>query len=709
MKQTLTLLISLLMLQTLSAQHISIESFTKLENDMDARVHHPKRDQNGELSAIIKVVTTETGFAWDGGTLGIVDAVRKTGEYWLYIPRGAQRITISHDRLGVLRNYIYPIPLESATVYEMRLNTGRIETTFIPLELKSQWLLINVEPNTAMIYLDDIFESIGLLQKRLTPGTYTYRIENNLYHTEAGRITITPDEPKELTIKLRPNFGYIKVNSIPETGARVLIDGRYAGFVTNAISERLQSGDYLITLIKEQFQPSSKYISVKDSDTVTIEIEMSPNFATLEITLPSNATLFINNERQGIGNWSGRLNAGIYSIEARLEKYRPARQDLQLSAGDYIKLNLEPQLITGSLEVVSVPPQAIIHLNGKDYGKTPRTIKDLVIGEYVLTIYKPGYSTIEKIVTIDDGGITMVSEKLISGMKVNITSKPEGAELFIDNQTVGYTPHEAELSYGNHHIKLINETKIVNDVINIEQNGKTIFSFNVTEYPDPFEGQMIFVEGGSFDMGCTGEQASYCFDSEKPMHRVNIEDFFIGKFEVTQNQWREIMGSNPSSFKNCEDCPVENVSWNDIQQFILKLNQLTGKNYRLPSEAEWEFAARGGNKSNGYVYSGSNNIDEVAWHSNNSAKRTHPVGVKIPNELGLYDMSGNVLEWCRDWYQKYEGSERTNPQGPLSGSLRLLRGGNWFMIPRTCRTSYRNSGKPTTCDSGIGFRLALSQ
>ena len=184
---------------------------------------------------------------------------------------------------------------------------------------------------------------------------------------------------------------------------------------------------------------------------------------------------------------------------------------------------------------------------------------------------------------------------------------------------------------------------------------------------------MIAVEGGTFQMGATSEQGSDAESDEKPVHSVTLSDYCIGETEVTQELWEAVMGSNPSGFSGYPQRPVEKVSWNDCQEFITKLNQLTGKNFRLPTEAEWEYAARGGNKSQGYKYSGSNTIDNVAWYYSNSASRTHDVKTKSPNELGIYDMSGNVWEWCYDWYGSYSSGSQTNPTGPI------------WLLPRSSR------------------------
>ena len=218
---------------------------------------------------------------------------------------------------------------------------------------------------------------------------------------------------------------------------------------------------------------------------------------------------------------------------------------------------------------------------------------------------------------------------------------------------------------------------------------------------------MIAVEGGTFSMGATSEQGSDAYDYESPVHSVTLSDYHIGETEVTQELWEAVMGSNPSYFSGYPQRPVEYVSWNDCQEFITKLNNLTGKNFRLPTEAEWEYAARGGNKSQGYKYSGSNTIDDVSWYTSNSSSWTHGVKTKQANELGIYDMSGNVWEWCQDWYGSYSSGSQTNPTGPSSGSGRVVRGGGWGSSARDCRVSFRGSNFPESWFSTLGLRLIL--
>ncbi len=217
---------------------------------------------------------------------------------------------------------------------------------------------------------------------------------------------------------------------------------------------------------------------------------------------------------------------------------------------------------------------------------------------------------------------------------------------------------------------------------------------------------MVYVQGGTFTMGATSEQGSDADSDEVPTHQVTLSSFFIGKYEVTQGEWLAVMGHNPSEFKGLKR-PVEQVSWNDCQEFIRKLNNMTGKRFRLPTEAEWEFAARGGNSSRGYKFAGGDNLDRVAWYYNNSGGRTHDVGQKSPNELGLYDMSGNVYEWCQDWYDSYSSSSQSNPTGPSSGSYRVSRGGSWSFNAWLCRVSCRSSFSPGFMLDSLGLRLAF--
>ena len=230
-----------------------------------------------------------------------------------------------------------------------------------------------------------------------------------------------------------------------------------------------------------------------------------------------------------------------------------------------------------------------------------------------------------------------------------------------------------------------------------QDSGDFVLKVKGVEYP------MVFVEGGTFKMGSDDSDA---YDDEKPVHNVTLSSYCIGKYEVTQELWEAVMGTNPSYHLGARR-PVERVSWNDCQEFIRKLNSLTGMNFKLPTEAQWEYAARGGRQGLGYNYSRNYTVNDVAWYVDNSGRQTHDVGKKSPNHLGLYDMLGNVWEWCRDWKGSYSHIPDTDPTGPSRGTNYVVRGGSYSNAVSYCRVSLRFSSYPSSQDWTIGFRLCL--
>jgi formylglycine-generating enzyme required for sulfatase activity/serine/threonine protein kinase len=236
-----------------------------------------------------------------------------------------------------------------------------------------------------------------------------------------------------------------------------------------------------------------------------------------------------------------------------------------------------------------------------------------------------------------------------------------------------------------------------------EQQRQSALRMSAQRAADEIERTMVQIAGGKFRMGCTSGQGGNCNSNEKPIHDVTLSSYSINKYEVTQEQWKLIMGYNPS-WQKCDRCPVTNVSWYDIQGFIKKLNEISGLKYRLPTEAEWEFAARGGED---LQYPGSNTLDLVSWYKENSSDKIHFVGQKSPNRFRLYDMSGNVWEWCSDWYGSYTSEFKNNPQGAVTGDKRICRGGSKSSNDWNCRVANRHSDVPEKGFSDVGFRLAL--
>ena len=345
---------------------------------------------------------------------------------------------------------------------------------------------------------------------------------------------------------------------------------------------------------------------------------------------------------------------------------------------------------------------------------------------YVLTLTKPmGSVAIQKqTLTIKyspSSATVLVDNKMVRETNgvANITL-PVGLHSYIVASD-GYESEEGTVKLkasapSNLQIQLSKEVvaaiPTVNEVAQQASSSSSSVSFGGNTISIPVKNgitiDMIKVEAGTFMMGATSEMQNP-YDDEKPVHQVTLtNDYYIGKYEVTQALWQSVMGSNPSYFKG-DNLPVENVSCDDCQEFISKLNRMTGRTFRLPTEAEWEYAARGGKKSRGYQYSGSSNISDVAWYDGNSGSKTHPVGTKQANELGLYDMTGNVWEWCQDWYYSYVSSSQTNPTGAVSGSSRVRRGGSWSSLAKYCRSSYRNFGTSDCRYYYLGLRLVLSE
>ena len=387
---------------------MSIPSFSRQENDLTARVDAPKKDQNGDVCAIIKVVTSEIGFNWEPDRLGIIAVETKVGEYWLYIPWGAKRLTIKHEKFGVLRDYMYPIPIEKATVYILELIVEQ------PVQ---QHLVIHTEPADASVYLNGQFVGTGTYQADVKPGSYPYRVEAPLYHTETGKIEVV-DAELVVNLKLKPAFGYLSVTTTPEQEAKITIDGTLLFQTTPYLSPPLASGEHRLQVTKEMYQPSAQIVTVRDGQVTELNLVLKPNFANVSISAPAEAMIYINDEQKGTGNWQGRLNGGVYSLKATLENHRPAIQNIEAVAGDKPTFDLQPIPITGSLVVTTEPPGATIAIDGKIVGTSSNTISKLLIGDYMVVLNKVGYPSINKKVTISEGRRTELNEILIADAPV---------------------------------------------------------------------------------------------------------------------------------------------------------------------------------------------------------------------------------------------------------------------------------------------------
>ncbi len=708
MRRIFTLL-SFLLLPLLGMSQLRVVegSFKEIPGFVDMS---EKTDDNNKPFAVVIIKTLNINeqerakLRFSSDAMSYVEVEYRVGEVWLYVSYYASFLKIKHPDLSSAPDFYLPFDMQPRHGYELVLEKYNVAPA--PDTQTINYLIVRCDQPDASICIDGSFVGMKEGSKALGVGEkHSWQIDCGLYHSESGEVTITEGEPVTVERKLRPAYGFLKVTSSPENGATVFIDNKMVG-TTPYTSERLQSGSYNVRVMKEMFSLSEKSFLVKDNETTVANMVLNPNFATLSLNTDPASDIFIDGERVAKGQWNGRLSSGTHLVEARKPSHRNSSLKVNLSNGENKTLTIpNPEPIYSMLDINSQPMGAKILIDGEDFGTTPRVIKNILVGEHTLSLVKQGCAKLEKTFTLKEKEMLSLNEKLESGKIITVTTDKEGDEIYVDGTFAGHSPLDVSMGYGRHTVKAIRNGKSVEKSFDVSENGGESslllkFSRNQTITVNGVSFEMVYVEGGSFDMGSDAD--SY----EKPVHSVTLSDYYIGRCEVTQELWEAVMGSNPSYFKGAQN-PVECVSWNDCQEFVSRLSSLTGRTFRLPTEAEWEYAARGGKKSSHYKYSGSDNIDDVAWYDDNSGDKTRPVGTKSPNELGIYDMSGNVYEWCSDWYGSYSAGAQTNPQGPSSGSCRVLRGGPWDGYAGICRVLSRYADFPSYSYSSRGLRLVL--
>ncbi|MBR4838137.1 MAG: SUMF1/EgtB/PvdO family nonheme iron enzyme [Bacteroidales bacterium] len=688
-----------------------VEGFVNVNPDENYQL-----DDNDLPFAVIKVRTENINekerkrLSFSGNMGTFINLEYKDGEVWVYLTaKYADYLKISHPDFSSTE-FTLPYDLKAKHGYEMTLVNKKFEPN-VPVKEQFNYLIVKSDQPNSVIYIDGLYAGDGEAAKSFKVGeTHQWSIECELYHTENGSATIVKESPVTIEKKLRPAFGYLNISSSPENGATVFVDNKRIG-ETPIKTDRLASGEHKVRVLKEMYSPVEKTFAVTDGNTTNAMLAMTANFVVVNVTTDSQSDIYVDNEIKGKGSWSGRLSEGDHVFEAKKAAHRTAVKSATLVLGNNENIVIpNPTPIYGTIDINTSPMGATIIIDCKNYGVTPRVLSDILIGSHELRLEKSGCAPMTKTITLDEKNTLSLNEKLQTGREIAVSTDKSGDKIYVDGDYVGVSPLNATMSFGEHSVKAVRDGKETSKKIIVAQTGgessvKLNFFGYKTFSVNGVSFEMVDVKGGTFTMGGTAEQGSDAYDSEKPTHSVTLNDYYIGKFEVTQELWQAVMGSNPSYFEG-NNLPVEDVSWNDVQEFIKKLNQKIGANFRLPTEAEWEYAARGGNKSRGYKYSGSNNIG-VAWYTDNSGYNTHQVGTKSPNELGIYDMSGNVWEWCQDWYGSYSSGSQTNPTGPASGSRRVLRGGSWGSRARICRVSDRGSSDPGNRYNDYGFRLVL--
>lgn len=424
----MVLMLWMLVSATLSAQNISVASFKLLENDLTANTTGTmERDQNGEVAALIKMVTNEQGFGFDGGMSGIVKTKQEIGEVWVYVPHGIKKITIKHPQLGVLRDYYFTIPIEKAKTYEMVLTTGRVET-IVTHSVNKQFVVFKVNPVNAVVELNDemlTVDSEGYATKGVPYGTYSYRVSCADYHTEAGQVTVTADGKAEVNVTLRPNFGWIKLDGAEELrGAYVYIDNVRVGQLP-FVSGNIKSGQHGVRIVKNMYKPYEQQVTVKDNETSVLDVEMEPNFAVVTLTTDADSEIWIDGEKRGKGRWNGRLEFGDYTIEVKRESHRTASQVLHINTPEAQSIELKaPTPIYASLEVSSTPLRATVYIDDVEVGETPLIKSDVLVGTRRITFKKEGYNVANRTLLVMENIENKVSAELSKVQYVAPASKP---------------------------------------------------------------------------------------------------------------------------------------------------------------------------------------------------------------------------------------------------------------------------------------------
>lgn len=688
---------------------ITVTSFEELTMDLDASTVAPKKDQNNKTCAIIKIFTTQKGFNFDVGILGVTAIEYKTAEIWVYVPEKVRKIKITHPQLGHIENgesdgyYWLPTGVKGGKSYRLDITTNKENRSEDDDKIQTGWLVIESEPSEAELYIEnngnEHFMGMTPFQKKMLYGKYNYRIKKTKYYDEVGVVTVD-NTRTVISAKLIPAFGSLYITSEP-IGAKVYLDGEDSKMETPCVIKHVLSGIHSIRLQKDGYAPQVQNITVKDGVESNVSFQMESMFSIVEIKSLEGAKIIVNGEYCGETLCKLNLQEGFYEIEVTLEKHKSVKKTIEVIAMQPVSIELNPIPLFGSLDVITTPRNAKIFIDGVEHGDTPNTIENLSIGEHEIKLSLPGCGIEKRKILITENTTAVVNVTF-----KNQNKKNNAIEQKVRKELISLNDKKESIVEKIHkeNVELI-KPKVVRYKLEHVQWNDSVTETQKIIIKEIIE-NMVRVDGGKFVMGTTKELDPESEEDERIPHDVFLNDFCIGKYEIKQSEWTALMGYNPSKFKD-DNNPVECVSWYDCKMFIDKLNKYTGFNFRLPTEAEWEYVARGGNRSKGYKYSGDTVLKNVAWTFEQGKIGTHPVGLKKPNELGLFDLSGNVYEWCEDWYDVYLSRTENNPQGAINGRTKVFRGGCWNNLSKQCRVTYRCNDFPKSRFSYIGFRLVL--
>ena len=693
----------------------------KAEQLLNEIINKEVRDKNGELCAGLVILSDLTGLNYQS-SLGIVKNNQSSGKDFLFLSPSERMVEVfcsGYEPLKLILNEL-GIKLKSGEVWQIKI-TGDKKGNLISI-------MINLTPADADLYIDEIkVENKGAIQ--IAQGKHNIRIEKYSYKTENDIINVST-EKIVFSYTLQPLRKYkFTIKTIP-SGAKVFLNNIERDESDCQLFEI--PGKYLIRLVKPGYLEKVEGIEVKENGENIFTYTLLKNAGSFSIaTEPSDAQLYINGEIRNERKLE--LKPGEYEIVVSRKGYFSKNENIVLKQGDQLIRQYKLEKNTTTLSIKVEPADAKIKIDNEM--QTGKINFELIPGNHSIEIEKEGYNKLSDLVDIELNKPVTKEYRLVQKVgSLQLSVKPIEAEIELlkDGKNIEKgtgSQYYDNLPIGNYELKIkSNGYKSFTKKITITENANTEEKITLVQGSDVPE-NLVYVEGGEFMM-CIESGGS----DEKPVHKVVVKSFYIDKYEVTVaefekfvnainyktdaekegyswvytgSSWEKKNGVNwrcgvDGSIRSSgtKDNPVIHVSWNDAVAYA----QWAKK--RLPTEAEWEYAARGGNKSRGYTYSGSNTIGDVAWYGENSRNTTRPVGTKEPNELGIYDMSGNVWEWCSDWYSDTYNSSSplTNPTGPSSGTYRFMRGGSWYFNDIHCRVAGRNRSRPTNGYNDDGFR-----
>jgi formylglycine-generating enzyme required for sulfatase activity len=601
-------------------------------------------------------------------------------------------------------------PNQTSNVSVQLVEKGKLEVLSEPLEAEVS--LNDEEKGKTPLIITDLDQ--GSYQVVLTKSGYKpYTEEVQVELRKTTSLTATLEElPKEQVVAAVPEeqvvspvptaspvpveLGDLFVKSDPP-GAEVFIDGQKQEGITPFTLEGLTVGIHQLILQKGEEFYNEEQIEITPEQFNKYVFPLKKVKGSINVvTDPSEVTIFLDGQEVGKTPITLKdLDWREYHLKFEKSGYNPheERVTVQPKQVTEIKVNM---IIKGGIVVSSIPSEAEVFLDGQQRGKSPLTLSDIETGEHQLRLEKPGFVPHEQMVTVQTNQVIPIEVKLTKKGSLKVLSDPPEAKVWLNGEEQGETPLVIQnLDAMEYTIRLAKRRyKAYEKQVQIvppqtERLTAVLEAFRSwTDFVTGME--FVWIEGGCFQMGSPESEKDRGSD-EGPVHQVCVDGFWMGRYEVTQAQWQNVMGKNPSGFQGVEN-PVERVSWNDVQEFLQKLNQQVGKEmFRLPTEAEWEYACRAGTNTAYSFGNDPNKLGQYAWYDKNSDRKTHPVGQLAPNAWGLYDMHGNVWEWCQDWY--------------ASGSDRVIRSGDWSNVAKNCRSARRYHFSPDGRDNGLGFRL----